>query len=106
MLPTKVVEKTKTHILCSITFFSENRAAYEKMWRNLVQPYMPQMTIWRMRTECWITKATNAHSQYVILIALLMQQWLRERLSMLRYTYITCHVSTLCVTCFSLKKCS
>ena len=24
----KVVEKIKTHILCSVTFFSENRAVY------------------------------------------------------------------------------
>jgi hypothetical protein len=27
------------------------------------------MTIWRMRFACWITKATNTHSEYVILIA-------------------------------------
>jgi len=32
----KIVEKTKTHILCSITFFSENRAIYEIMWKNIV----------------------------------------------------------------------
>jgi len=25
--------------------------------------------IWRMRIECWITKATDTHSEYVILIA-------------------------------------
>ena len=33
MLQTKVVEKIKTHILCSITF-SENRAVYEIMWEK------------------------------------------------------------------------
>ena len=27
------------------------------------------MTIWRMRIACWITKARDAHSEYVILIA-------------------------------------
>ena len=26
------------------------------------------MTIWRMRLACWITKATNRHSEHVILI--------------------------------------
>jgi len=26
-------------------FFSENRAVYEKMWKNMVQPERPQMTI-------------------------------------------------------------
>jgi hypothetical protein len=31
------------HILCSITF-SENRAVYEIMWKNMVQPDRPQMT--------------------------------------------------------------
>jgi len=28
------------------------------------------MTTWRMRFECWIPKATNAHSEYVIIIVL------------------------------------
>jgi len=44
--------------------------------------------IWRMRIACWIPKATDKHSEYVILIALPQQQWLHERASMLRYTYI------------------
>ena len=35
MFQTKVVEKVKTHILCSITFFFfENRAVYEIMWEK------------------------------------------------------------------------
>ena len=41
------------------------------------------MTIWRMRIACWITRATNPHSEYVILIAFPLQQWLSERASML-----------------------
>jgi len=51
------------------------------------------MKMWRMRIECWIPKATNTHSYYVILIAFPLQQWLHERDSMLRYTYIACHVT-------------
>jgi hypothetical protein len=31
MFQTKVVNKLKTHILCSITFSPDNRAVYEKM---------------------------------------------------------------------------
>jgi len=63
-------ETLKTHILCSISFFSsENLAVYEKMWENTVEQGRPQMTIWRMRIACWIPKATNAHSCCVILIA-------------------------------------
>jgi hypothetical protein len=26
------------------------------------------MTVWRMRIACWITKATNTHSDFVILL--------------------------------------
>jgi hypothetical protein len=37
----------------------------------------------RTRFECWITKATETHSEYVILIAFLGQKWLRERASKL-----------------------
>jgi hypothetical protein len=35
--------------------------------------------IWRMRFACWITKATDIHSEYAILIAFPRQQCLRER---------------------------
>jgi len=34
------------------------------------------MTIWRMRIACWLSKATDTHLQYVILIAFPLQQWL------------------------------
>jgi hypothetical protein len=44
----------------------------------------------RMRFAWWVTKATDTHSEYVILIAFPRQQWLRERASMLGYTYIAC----------------
>ena len=48
------------------------------------------MTIWRMLIARWIPKATNTHSQYIILIVLPLQQWLHERASMLRCKYIAC----------------
>jgi len=35
---------------------------------------------------CWILKATNIHSEYVILIAFPQQQLLHKCASMLRYT--------------------
>ena len=89
MLQTKVVQKIKIHILCSVTFFFENRAVYEIMWKNTVETGRRQMTVWRMRIACWIPKATNTHSQYVILIAFPLQQWLHERASML-CLYLLC----------------
>jgi hypothetical protein len=48
--------------------------------------------IWRMRVACWIPKARDKHSEYVILIAFLLQQWLHEHALKLRYTYIVCLV--------------
>ena len=30
-------------------FFFENRAIYEIIWKNILEPGRPQMTIWRMR---------------------------------------------------------
>jgi len=38
------------------------------MWKNILKPHRTQMTIWRMRVACWITVATETHSEYVILI--------------------------------------
>ena len=45
---------------------------------------------WRMRIACWIPKATNTDSEYVIFIAFPLQQWLHEHASVLCYTYIAC----------------
>ena len=45
---------------------------------NTVEPERPQETIWCLRIACWIPKATNTHSEYVILIAFPLQQWLQK----------------------------
>ena len=70
----------------------ENRAVYEITWKNIVDRGRPQITIWHMRIACWIPKATNTLSEYVTRIASPLQQWLHERVLMLRYTYIACLV--------------
>jgi hypothetical protein len=44
MFQAKVVGKIKTHFMLN-KLFSENRAVYEIMWENMVQPDIPQMTI-------------------------------------------------------------
>jgi hypothetical protein len=43
----KVAEKLKTHLVCSITAPPppENHAIYELVWKNMVQPERPQVTI-------------------------------------------------------------
>jgi hypothetical protein len=50
------------------------------------------MTTWRMRVACWIPKVKSTTSERVILIAFALQQWLHERATLLRYTYIACLV--------------
>ena len=42
------------------SFFFSNRAVYEVMWKNIVEPDKSQMTIRCMRTACWVPKA-KAH---------------------------------------------
>jgi hypothetical protein len=43
-----------------------------------------------MRFSCWVTNATDTHTEYSIFIAFPRQQWLLERSSVLGYTYIAC----------------
>jgi len=55
------------------------------MWKNIVQPERPQ--VMRMRIACWIPKATDMHSEYVIITAFPLQQWLYERARKSPYMY-------------------
>ena len=67
----------KTYILCSVTFF-------RNLWFlcDNVEKYgtagqaTDDSKIRRMRFACGITKATERHSEYVILIAFQRKQWL------------------------------
>jgi len=57
MFQIKIVEKIRTHILCSMTF--------EIMWKNIVEKGRLQITVWSMSIASWVPKATNTHSEYV-----------------------------------------
>ena len=62
MFQTDVVEKVKTHILCSVPFF-ENRTVNETMWKNGVEPDRSQTPIGHMRITGWIPKLhTHTHT--------------------------------------------
>jgi hypothetical protein len=69
MLQAKVVKKLKTHFIFNNFLFSENRAVYEIIWKNVVERGRQQMTVRRMRMACWIPKATNTKADCVTLIA-------------------------------------
>jgi hypothetical protein len=81
-------ENQNTHFVFN-NFFPENFVFYEIMWKITVQWGRPQITKWRMRIACWITKDRNTHSEYVIIIAVPLQQFLHERVSVLRCTIKT-----------------
>jgi len=54
--------------------------------KNIVELDSPQITVRRMRIACWITKATDTHSEYVILRnngCMQAPHW---------YKHIACHV--------------
>ena len=70
----KVVEKIKTNILCSTTFF-EYSAFYE-VWKDIVEAGRPQVTIWRKCVTRWIPTATDTHSEHDIITDFPLQQWL------------------------------
>jgi len=49
-----------------------------------------------MRIACWVVKATQRRSEYVILYACPLQQWLRERASLRLYVHcLSCKVLTI-----------
>jgi hypothetical protein len=52
--------------------FFLNSAIYEITWKNMVQPGRPQTTIWRTRIACRILKATDTHSEYLMLLDFLL----------------------------------
>ena len=62
------VDKIKTHFMFN-NFFFESRAVYEIMWKNMVQARQVTDDNIIRRIACWITKATDTHSEYVILTA-------------------------------------
>jgi len=63
-------------MLNNFSFPFKNLSFYEIKRKNIVEPGRPQITIWRMRVVRCIPKATNTHSQYVILFAFPLQRWL------------------------------
>jgi hypothetical protein len=85
-------ENENTHLVLNSFLFFANLSYCEVMWKNTVEPGRPQMAIWRMRIACWVTKATDTHPEYVIVIAFPLQQQLHERAPMLRHTHLACPV--------------
>jgi len=87
----KFIEKLE-HILFSTTFFSfENPIVCEIIWKTIVRPVKTQTVTLHMRIACWMPKATNTRSEYVIRVAFPQQQSLHEWALTWRYADIACH---------------
>jgi hypothetical protein len=72
MFMAKIVEKIRTHILCSVTFL-KNHAIYEIICKNVVGLDRPPLTVWHIGIAHWIYLSLQTHTwQY------LLQQWLPE----------------------------
>jgi len=97
-------ENQNTRFLSSNFSFSENRAVCDIKWKNILKPGGQQTTIWRMRFACWIPKAINTHSEYVIRNAFPPQQWLHEHASMLRKLSVLFYRHMLCIFLYILWK--
>ena len=68
------------------------------MWKNMVQPDRPQMTIWSKRFAFWIPKSTDTHSQYIILTVFFFygNTGYANAPKNYVYTYIACLAVTVC----------
>ena len=84
-------ENQNTYFVFS-DFSSKIVSSMRKCGKNIVERDRVQVAIWQMPIACWIPKAKNTHSQYVIPIAFPIQKLLHERASISSYTYIVCLV--------------
>ena len=90
MCETNFIDKIKTMpFKFSNFFFSENSAVYEITWKEGQSETGHRWQYTVARVSCWVTKATETHSKYVICLAFVRQKWLDERASMLR-VYVHC----------------
>ena len=64
-------------------FFSKIVPCMRQCGKIIAEVGRSQMTASRMLIACWIPKAKNKHSDYVIFITFPVQQWLHERAWML-----------------------
>jgi len=75
-----VTDNNCTENVCVMSFFCKSCRLHDDMEKyGMARQATDDNIIWRNQTASWITKATNTHSEYVILIAFPLQQWLRER---------------------------
>ena len=89
-----VIEKIKTHILCSFILFPKIVLFVRYCVKcGRARQATDGNIVWRTRLACLKSKATDKHSEYEIRIAFLLHQSLHKHSSFLRYTFIVSLVS-------------
>jgi hypothetical protein len=107
MFQTNVVEKIKAHILCSVTFFPKSFPFMRKCGKISCRQTGHRRQCNTAHALCMLDKATDPHSEYLILSAFARQEWLRERASILRlylywlswWTLLSLRMETVGFTC-------
>jgi hypothetical protein len=88
----KICRENQNTFFMLKNFFSENRAVYNVEKYGTARQATDGNIIRRTRFARWVIKTTDTHTEYVILITFPRQEWLRERVSVLRYMYSACLV--------------
>ena len=60
-------ENQNTHFMFHNVF--SRKLCRLRCGKNMAEPDRPQTTLWRVRLACWLTKATDIHSEYVIFLS-------------------------------------
>ena len=86
MFQPKAVEQIKTHILCSVAFFSKI-VSFMRQCGKIRQSGagIRQYGAYALHGG-YLSLQTHTHTQYVMFIVFPLQQWLHERASLLHYT--------------------
>jgi len=85
MFQTKVVEKIKTHILCSIVFLFKNCGIYKTLEKYC---RAGQATVDSMAHTHFMLDTGYTHRDYVMLIAFPLHHWLDECTSVLYVAFV------------------
>ena len=100
---TKVIEKIKIHILCSKYVFRKSRRLYNVEKYGTSRQAKDYNIKGCMRLACWITKATETHSEYVILLPFAQQQCLLKPAFSATFICIACLVECCVGKCITVQ---
>ena len=93
-------ENQDTHMRFSNFIFPGNLAFYVIMWKNIVEPTGPQMTIWRMSIAGWMPEATDTFIICNIFCFSIATMARRKRLNITLYVHcLYCKTKTDYVFC-------